>query len=66
MYTIQVDLEKCQGCGDCVDICPVEVLEVRQEDGKEFAFFKGGEDDCIGCLACETECPEGAMSVVEA
>ncbi|MEJ2601123.1 MAG: ferredoxin family protein [Anaerolineales bacterium] len=66
MYTIQIDLEKCEGCGDCSEICPVELFEVRQENGKEFAFYTGTEDDCIGCMACETECAEGAISILEA
>jgi len=27
MYKIEVDKEKCIGCGECVDVCPVEVCE---------------------------------------
>jgi len=26
-----VDEEKCQGCGECVDVCPVEVFELQNE-----------------------------------
>jgi Fe-S-cluster-containing hydrogenase component 2 len=31
MYTIEVDEEKCIGCGDCVDVCPVDVYEMQDE-----------------------------------
>ena len=24
MFIINVDLEKCTGCGECVNVCPVE------------------------------------------
>jgi Fe-S-cluster-containing hydrogenase component 2 len=31
MYKIEVDEEKCIGCGDCVDVCPVDVYEMQNE-----------------------------------
>lgn len=30
-YKPEVDIEKCVGCGECVDICPVEVFELQDE-----------------------------------
>jgi NAD-dependent dihydropyrimidine dehydrogenase PreA subunit len=33
MFIINVDLEKCTGCGECVNICPVQVYELGP-DGK--------------------------------
>ena len=29
-YKITVDHEKCIGDGECVDVCPVEVYELRE------------------------------------
>lgn len=26
-YNVTVDVDKCVGCGECVDVCPVEVYE---------------------------------------
>jgi ferredoxin len=51
-----VDKEKCIGCGQCVDVCPVSVIEVV--DG--IAVIG---KDCIGCGACETTCPVEAISM---
>ena len=53
----EVDLEKCTGCGICVDVCPVEAI--RLENGKAVV----GEE-CIGCGACEAECPQAAITMV--
>jgi ferredoxin len=27
-YFITVDMEKCDGCGKCAEVCPCEVLEI--------------------------------------
>ena len=31
-WNVTVDADKCVGCGECVDVCPVEVYEMT--DGK--------------------------------
>lgn len=31
-YFITVDTDKCDGCGECVGVCPGQVLEVIDED----------------------------------
>jgi NAD-dependent dihydropyrimidine dehydrogenase PreA subunit len=55
-----VDKEKCTGCGTCVNICPVNVFELK--DGKSEPIRA---KDCIGCKACEVNCPTGAIKVEE-
>jgi len=44
MYTIEVDVEKCIGCGDCVDVCPVDVYEMQDEKSVPV-----NAEECIGC-----------------
>jgi NAD-dependent dihydropyrimidine dehydrogenase PreA subunit len=65
MYMIEIDLEKCQGCGDCIENCPNEIFSLVEEDGKKHAIVSGDPDECIGCLSCEAECEEGAVTVTE-
>ena len=65
MYVITVDVEKCQACGDCVDACPHELMVLAEENGKQYAMFKGDPDDCIGCYSCESSCEEGAVTITE-
>jgi ferredoxin len=47
--------DKCTGCGDCVKVCPVEAIKLK--DGK--AVIDAG--DCIECDACIEECPAEAI-----
>ena len=52
---IKVDVDKCTGCGDCVDICPIKALEIK--NSKVIV-----SDDCIDCGACVGQCPVEALS----
>ncbi|MFA5102533.1 MAG: 4Fe-4S dicluster domain-containing protein [Candidatus Thermoplasmatota archaeon] len=54
--TITVDYDKCQGSGECVTACPVEIFELV--DGKAVAKKIG---DCIECCACVNACPYAAI-----
>ena len=49
-----VDEEKCVGCEECVDVCPVEVFEM--EDGKSKPV---NAEECLGCESCVEVCEEG-------
>lgn len=59
-YKPEVDVEKCVGCGDCVEACPVDVYEIQ--DGKSVAV---NADECIGCESCIEVCEEGAITIEE-
>jgi len=55
--SIKIDLEKCMGCGRCVEACPGNLLG-QNADGR--AFIRQ-ERDCWGCASCLKECPFGAI-----
>jgi NAD-dependent dihydropyrimidine dehydrogenase PreA subunit len=57
---IEIDEEKCTGCGDCVMACAEGALEII--DGKAKLV---GEIYCDGLGACIGDCPEGALVVIE-
>jgi NAD-dependent dihydropyrimidine dehydrogenase PreA subunit len=55
-----VDEDKCQGCEECVDVCPVEVFEMV--DGKSSPV---NAEECLGCESCVEVCEPGAITVEE-
>ena len=65
MYIVTIEIEKCEACGDCVDTCPSDVIEMVEEDGKKYAVYSGELDDCLGCYSCEEVCEEGAVTITE-
>jgi len=60
MVEIKIDLEKCNGCSTCIDTCPVGVFEIQNE--KSVAVKK---DECLICRACEAQCPNAAIEIIE-
>ena len=54
-----VDTEKCTGCGDCVEACPVEAIKLENE------LAVVDEDECTDCGTCQDECPNDAITVPE-
>ena len=58
VVTLELDREKCVGCGICLMVCPHEVL--RMNNG-----YVGIEnrDLCMECGACALNCPTEAVTV---
>ncbi len=54
----ETDREKCTGCGQCVEICPVQVIKMEGD------FPIVDKDWCIGCGVCAVPCPSGAVKLV--
>jgi len=55
--TAIVDQEKCNGCGDCVESCPLDAIAMN--DGKSTV----DPETCGDCGACIDACPSEAISV---
>ena len=51
------DAAKCIGCGDCVQRCPGNALEIRDKK------LKITPAKCIGCGECISVCQQGAWSI---
>lgn len=51
----ETDYDECIGCGDCVDICPVDA--VKMEDDSPVVDLEW----CIGCGLCAKTCPVDAI-----
>jgi len=55
----EMDLEKCTGCGKCVEVCKVGAASVV--DGKAVIDY----DKCVMCGRCVVNCPVGARYTAE-
>jgi NAD-dependent dihydropyrimidine dehydrogenase PreA subunit len=67
MPKVKVDWSKCNGDGVCVEVCPVNVFELKNlpeyPDSQKSVPVR--ESDCIACMACVTSCPTQAITVEE-
>ena len=56
----KINKDKCIGCGNCVEVCDCEAIELlRGINGVSYAGLTG---ECMHCLACVDECPvDGAI-----
>ena len=65
---VHILLDRCKGCGFCVQYCPLGVLELSAEfNSKGYHPPKVvKEHSCVDCNLCEIICPEFAIfSTVE-
>ena len=56
--TLELDQDKCTGCGICIIVCPHEVFLVSQKKASI-----ADRDACMECGACALNCPFGALTV---
>ena len=59
---VEVDTEKCTGCGICAKACPANALVVED---KLVRMQPAGINECMGCGDCMPVCPTGAMALVK-
>lgn len=68
---VKIDHEKCSGavspnmCGQCVDACVNEVLEIEIVGTGGPRVVVKNPDDCEECGECEMACPNDAITVEE-
>ena len=52
-----VDKDKCTGCGTCVDECPSEAIEMKDD------LAVVDNDACADCGVCVDVCPAEAITM---
>jgi len=58
VVTLELDPEKCNGCGMCLKVCPHEVFRLKA--GKANIINR---DSCMECGACSLNCAMEAIFV---
>ena len=64
-------LETCQRCGNCVESCPAEAIQVYQSAKPDLSgtpYIDPNSQPCVVCtsLACMQVCPSGALRPLSA
>lgn len=57
---IEIDEERCDGCGNCVPSCAEGAIQIIDGKAKVIA-----DKYCDGLGACLGDCPQGALKIVE-
>ena len=60
-------MEKCRGCGKCLEECSLELWELvdAEEGTKRAQVIEEAKDICHMCLCCRDACPEDAITIIE-
>ena len=58
VVTLQLDENKCTGCGMCMDVCPHEVFKMNSKH-----VVIQNRDACMECGACYLNCEAFAIAV---
>ena len=61
MYIVTVNTDTCEGCSECVNVCPTAILSLEDEK----ATVSGDPNDCVGCESCVSVCTSGSITVQE-
>lgn len=65
MEKVVIDVDKCKGCGLCVDVCPKHCLamgDTFNKTGCRTAVLKNN-DACVSCGFCFQICPDTAIEI---
>jgi len=55
---VEIDNDKCTGCGFCIKACPADALFLENKLPK---MRPPGVNECMGCGDCVAICPEDAI-----
>lgn len=58
VVTLKLNIEKCTGCGMCMEVCPHAVFKIN---GDKCDIVD--KDRCMECGACAKNCPFNAIYV---
>ena len=60
MSVVRIDLNKCIGCENCVNICPLDVFYFNQEAHKSVIAYP---ENCQSCGQCFLNCKGRSLGI---
>lgn len=69
MSHIEIDEDRCKGCGLCTTVCPHDLVMMADHfnaKGYRPAVQVDPQQRCTGCAMCALMCPDVAITVFKA
>ena len=65
MARVEIDRERCKGCGLCTISCPKELIRIGKEMNRQgyLCALWEQQETCTGCAICGEICPDVAIRV---
>ncbi len=63
---VVLDVDRCKGCGLCIHVCPVGILEMSKTSFNAKGYHHvvvTDMDKCTGCASCARICPDIVFTV---
>ena len=63
-FVPELELSACNGCGKCVNVCPVEAMTLVSANDPHHPKMRQARlntDLCLGCGVCVRSCPTGGI-----
>ncbi len=66
-FTHHIEIDRCKGCGLCVEVCPKKVLEISDKVNTlgYFPAYQARPGDCVYCTTCCIMCPDVAITITK-
>lgn len=66
--TVDIDQDRCKGCGLCVMFCPQHVLGLAEDQLNARGYHPAQltAEGCTGCGVCAVVCPDVCLTVYRA
>jgi NAD-dependent dihydropyrimidine dehydrogenase PreA subunit len=58
------DLEACDGCQDCIELCPADALALEKVPGNKRMKVQVEAAKCNGCGVCVFACAPRSLKIV--
>ena len=52
MSRIEIDQDRCKGCGLCVHVCPRKIIVLQQDKLNARGFYPAGVTEMSRCIGC--------------
>ncbi len=60
MYNVTVNAATCDGCEECVNVCPQQVFQLTDKKSDPYQTA-----ECVFCESCIGVCPTNSITITE-